>query len=256
LCGINCRAEAGVSGCQYVDGACKEIMVESTTTTTKATTTTVATTTTIPECVLSLCDCKCHINGTTIEQTTGRLCGINCLGEFNVSGCEYKEGSCKEIYVTTTTQPIGMANPASVKCIEDGGELKIVNAIGGENGLCLFPDGSVCDEWAYFRGECIKGDCMRECGAIGSRSEGWYCNGTLLYWDNCANVSEFTLNCSAFAGHEVPGVCTMEYNPVCALVQTANGKVARTYASPCMACKSDDNIIGYKMGECIKITNF
>ena len=25
---------------------------------------------------------------------------------------------------------------------------------GSQNGICVFPDGSECDEWAYFRGEC------------------------------------------------------------------------------------------------------
>jgi hypothetical protein len=27
-------------------------------------------------------------------------------------------------------------------------------AAGNQNGICIFPDGSECDEWAYFRGEC------------------------------------------------------------------------------------------------------
>ncbi|MGA1825552.1 MAG: DUF333 domain-containing protein [bacterium] len=25
---------------------------------------------------------------------------------------------------------------------------------GGQYGICVFEDGSECDEWAYFRGEC------------------------------------------------------------------------------------------------------
>ena len=28
------------------------------------------------------------------------------------------------------------------------------DAAGGVAGICVFPDGSECDEWAYFRGEC------------------------------------------------------------------------------------------------------
>ncbi len=27
-------------------------------------------------------------------------------------------------------------------------------ADGSQNGICVFPDGSECDEWAYFRGQC------------------------------------------------------------------------------------------------------
>lgn len=53
------------------------------------------------ECFLSLCDCKCYFDGFQPEVAEGgepRLCGINCLGEFGVEGCEYKEGKgCVEV---------------------------------------------------------------------------------------------------------------------------------------------------------------
>ena len=53
-----------------------------------------------------------------------------------------------------TEQP-GLANPASVYCEENGYTLQIVTAEdGSQSGVCVFPDGSSCDEWAYFRGEC------------------------------------------------------------------------------------------------------
>lgn len=45
---------------------------------------------------------------------------------------------------------VGVANPASVNCIEKGGELELRD--GG--GFCIFEDGSECEEWAFFRGEC------------------------------------------------------------------------------------------------------
>jgi hypothetical protein len=48
-----------------------------------------------------------------------------------------------------------MANPASVFCEEQGFQLEIRTiADGSQAGVCIFPDGSECDEWAYFRGEC------------------------------------------------------------------------------------------------------
>jgi WD40 repeat protein len=34
------------------------------------------------------------------------------------------------------------------------------DASGGVAGVCIFPDGSECDEWAYFRGECKPGDSL------------------------------------------------------------------------------------------------
>ena len=48
-----------------------------------------------------------------------------------------------------------MPNPASVYCTEKGNKHEIRTAAdGSQNGICVFPDGSTCDEWAYFRGEC------------------------------------------------------------------------------------------------------
>ena len=49
----------------------------------------------------------------------------------------------------------GVANPASVYCIEQGGRVEIRKLPdGGEVGYCVFPDGTECEEWAFFRGEC------------------------------------------------------------------------------------------------------
>lgn len=51
-----------------------------------------------------------------------------------------------------------IANPASVYCQEQGGTLEIrTGAEGGQVGYCLFDDGSECEEWAYYRGECQPG---------------------------------------------------------------------------------------------------
>ena len=49
----------------------------------------------------------------------------------------------------------GMPNPASVYCEQNGNTLEIHTASDGSQfGICVFPDGSACDEWAYYRGEC------------------------------------------------------------------------------------------------------
>lgn len=48
-----------------------------------------------------------------------------------------------------------LANPASVNCLEKGGQIEIKkDAEGGEHGMCIFPNGKECEEWAFFRGEC------------------------------------------------------------------------------------------------------
>jgi len=178
------------------------------------------------ECSLSLCDCKCYLKGETPEEKTGKICGINCLGEFNVSGCEYRNGKCVEIYkeiketdiectqdsdcgtggcsgqicglkekvkdiittceykpeydclnltsckcidgtcqweennaYTECMENLGnkteLANPASVYCEEQGYQLEIrEDENGSQYGVCILPDGSECEEWAFYRGEC------------------------------------------------------------------------------------------------------
>ena len=54
-----------------------------------------------------------------------------------------------------TTSQVNMPNPASVYCEQNGNKLEIQTASdGSQSGLCIFPDGSTCDEWAYYRGEC------------------------------------------------------------------------------------------------------
>jgi hypothetical protein len=56
------------------------------------------------------------------------------------------------------TSAAGIANPASVYCNDNGGKLEIrTGPGGGQIGVCIFPDGSECEEWAYFRGECQPG---------------------------------------------------------------------------------------------------
>ena len=57
--------------------------------------------------------------------------------------------------VSTEIPHANMPNPASAFCVEQGFKSEIRTAAdGSQSGVCIFPDGSECDEWAYFRGEC------------------------------------------------------------------------------------------------------
>jgi hypothetical protein len=47
-----------------------------------------------------------------------------------------------------------LANPASLNCTAKGGNLFIITGTSGSSGLCTFKDGSSCEEWAFYRGEC------------------------------------------------------------------------------------------------------
>lgn len=57
--------------------------------------------------------------------------------------------------VATEIPPMNMPNPASFFCMQTGNKHEIRTATdGSQSGVCVFPNGSTCDEWAYYRGEC------------------------------------------------------------------------------------------------------
>ena len=70
--------------------------------------------------------------------------------------------SCATLQPEPTPAPLAtpapmanMPNPASVYCEQHGNKLEIRTAAdGSQSGVCIFPEGSECDEWSYFRGEC------------------------------------------------------------------------------------------------------
>jgi putative hemolysin len=77
----------------------------------------------------------------------------------------------------------GLPNPAAVYCVEQGGTLDVrSDAEGNEYGFCVFADGSECDEWAYYRGECSPGQASGSEGAGIANPASEYCvaqGGTL-----------------------------------------------------------------------------
>jgi len=100
-----------------------------------------------------------------------------CMGDlatyesaFDLSGATYELSTDGGNHMTITTvaghkfqwskknptwsKPIGMPNPASVYCTDNGWTLNIVDGKDGQYGMCTFSDGSKCEEWSYFRGEC------------------------------------------------------------------------------------------------------
>ena len=57
------------------------------------------------------------------------------------------------------TRPLtSLANPASKNCIDQGGRLEIEDRSDGQVGICIFADGSQCEEWDLLRGRCKPGD--------------------------------------------------------------------------------------------------
>lgn len=78
------------------------------------------------------------------------------IGMIFLTACNLTPGSDK-----SDSDNANMPNPASVFCQENGGTLEIRTAEdGSQSGICVFPDGSECDEWAFYRGECKPGDSL------------------------------------------------------------------------------------------------
>ncbi len=60
-----------------------------------------------------------------------------------------------------------IANPASTHCVENDGKLEIREGEKGQYGVCIFKDGSRCEEWSFLRSECAPGECREESGMCG-----------------------------------------------------------------------------------------
>lgn len=122
--------------------------------------------------VKDTCGCQGSPRCLMVCTEDAKLCADGrAVGRDNYNNCEFKP---------CPGENMQMANPASVNCINNGGKLEIVTAAdGSQSGICTFADGSSCEEWAYFRGECPP----------------------------------FRHTCTA--GEKAAEACTMEYVPVC-----------------------------------------
>ncbi|MFY9981801.1 MAG: DUF333 domain-containing protein [Methanoregula sp.] len=91
------------------------------------------------------------------------LCVAACI---IIAGCTQQSSSVPTTAPTPATTPTvqavptgtaGMPNPAAVNCGNVGGTTEIMmNPDGSQYGMCNFPNGTSCEEWALFRGEGCK----------------------------------------------------------------------------------------------------
>ena len=74
---------------------------------------------------------------------------------FSVIGFGIALAGCNKDEQKQPEQPkkesVGMANPASVYCEEQGGKVEIKKEEKGEVGYCHLADGKVVEEWAFYR---------------------------------------------------------------------------------------------------------
>ena len=99
----------------------------------------------------------------TSKNTLLLMMGLLIVGNLLSAGCTQtatpvKTPATTTPVVTTTAPSIdGMANPASVNCGKVGATSVILNnPDGSQYGMCKFPNGTACEEWALFRGEGCK----------------------------------------------------------------------------------------------------
>jgi putative hemolysin len=85
-----------------------------------------------------------RVDDNTLQQLDGDMKPIDSSLNFTLKRID-----------TSQSKNIGMPNPASVNCTKRGGTLKIETAKdGGQVGICTFPNGKQCEEWALMRNEC------------------------------------------------------------------------------------------------------
>jgi putative hemolysin len=107
---------------------------------------------------------------------------------------------------------VGMANPASTNCIDQGGTLRIEKrGDGGEYGICDFGDNRLCEEWALMRGECPEGG-LKVTGYITPAAQ--YCVIT---------GGEYAITGNSGAEDE-QGTCALKDGKSCDVWEYFNGK--------------------------------
>jgi putative hemolysin len=119
----------------------------------------------------------------------------------------------------------GLANPATMFCMNQSGNSWLLKEddSGSQYGLCRFSDGSWCEEWDYYRGDCVPGTNLTECRG--------------RFWGK--------------------SICQADYNPVCARIKVNESNVLseswETFSNACNACiASEENfvVVGYTIGRC------
>lgn len=92
------------------------------------------------------------------------VCSLLLASLLIVSCGGNQNGEQPPIEQKTGEKKLEIANPASVNCEQKGGRLEMMEEQGGQFGVCVFEDGSRCEEWRFYRNECVPGTCRETTG--------------------------------------------------------------------------------------------
>jgi putative hemolysin len=209
----------------------------------------------------------------------GNACNPNCY--YSEPRCLQPSIECQQKEKTQ------IANPASVFCEEQGGRVEMIQEEGGVRGDCVLKDGSRCDEWAYYRGECPGscGECPQysppgpdfcregrivagakdRCGCQAPpRCEPVACTMDAKVCPDGSSVGRVGPDCEFAACSDLEKhyctpeerkakVCTLDYTPVCGWlsknVRCIKEPCATTEGNACAAC-INPNVEYWTRGEC------
>jgi len=84
--------------------------------------------------------------------------GGACSDDDDVAAPTTTQAEAADDQAESDEPSVGMPNPASVHCEENGGTSETrEDDEGGRYGVCTFEDGSECEEFAYMEGSCEPG---------------------------------------------------------------------------------------------------
>lgn len=64
-------------------------------------------------------------------------------------------GAGQTVKTNNVNKKVALSNPASENCLQYGGKIEMrEKPDGSQYGICIFPNGNKCEEWALFKGEC------------------------------------------------------------------------------------------------------
>lgn len=187
------------------------------------------------------------------------LCGCKAVTPPQTQTDTVNNQSATSTPPTTTIQ---IANPASVNCTKTGGKLVMREETGGTAGYCIFKDGTECEEWKYYRGECYP----------------TYAKPTIKDFDDCVKagnpvMESYPRQCKDKKGTtytevikpSIPSkpsssndiICTTEYKPVCAMIQvqcitTPCNPIPETISNRCELKKRGTMVLEAVDGKCEK----